>query len=30
VPDDTILGAEVIEWLFARHPLTRILDRKAA
>lgn len=30
VPDDTILGAEVIERLFARHPLTRILDRKAA
>ena len=30
VPDDTILGTEVIERLFARHPLTRILDRKAA
>jgi hypothetical protein len=30
VPDDTILGAEVIERLFARHPLSRILDRKAA
>jgi biopolymer transport protein ExbD len=28
--DDTILGTEVIERLFARHPLTRILDRKAA
>ncbi|BBB14266.1 strawberry notch family protein [Sphingopyxis sp. FD7] len=30
VPDDTALGSEVIERLFARHPLTRILDRKAA
>ena len=30
VPDDPILGTEVIERLFARHPLTRILDRKAA
>jgi predicted RNA methylase len=30
VPDDTVLGSEVIERLFARHPLTRILDRKAA
>jgi hypothetical protein len=30
VPDDTFLGTEVIERLFARHPLTRILDRKAA
>ncbi|MBA4173125.1 MAG: methylase [Hyphomicrobium sp.] len=30
VPDDTIVGTEVIERLFARHPLTRILDRKAA
>jgi hypothetical protein len=30
VPDDTVVGNEVIERLFARHPLTSILDRKAA
>jgi hypothetical protein len=30
VPDDTILGTEVIERLFARHPVTRTVDRKAA
>jgi len=30
VPDDTVAGSHVIERLFARHPLIRILDRKAA
>lgn len=30
VPDDTITGCQVLERLFDRHPLTRILDRKAA
>jgi hypothetical protein len=30
VPDDTIAGCQVLERLFDRHPLTRILDRKAA
>ncbi len=30
VPDDTALGSEVLERLLARHPVTRILDRKAA
>ena len=30
VPDDTVAGCQVFERLFARHPLTRILDRKAA
>ena len=30
VPDDSVAGSEVLERLFARHPLTRILDRKAA
>ena len=30
VPDDTIAGCQVLERLFERHALTRILDRKAA
>ena len=30
VPDDTIAGNQVLERLFARHHVTRILDRKAA
>jgi len=30
VPDDTVAGCQVLERLFERHPLTRILDRKAA
>ncbi|MCH2239939.1 MAG: strawberry notch family protein [Blastomonas sp.] len=30
VPDDTVAGCQVLERLFDRHPLTRILDRKAA
>lgn len=30
VPDDTIAGCKVLESLFERHALTRILDRKAA
>jgi len=30
VPDDTIAGCQVLEGLFERHALTRILDRKAA
>ncbi len=30
VPDDTVTGSAVIERLFERHPLARILDRKAA
>ncbi|MBF9151683.1 strawberry notch family protein [Novosphingobium jiangmenense] len=30
VPDDTVAGCHVLERLFDRHPLTRILDRKAA
>jgi len=30
VPDDSVAGSEVLERLFARHLVTRILDRKAA
>jgi hypothetical protein len=30
VPDDTVSGCQVLERLFGRHPLIRILDRKAA
>lgn len=30
VPDDVVTGRQVLERLFDRHPLTRILDRKAA
>ena len=30
VPDDTIAGCKVLELLFVRLALTRILDRKAA
>ena len=30
VPDDLATGSQVLERLFARHPLTRIIDRKAA
>lgn len=30
VPDDTVSGSAVLERLFERHPLARILDRKAA
>lgn len=30
VPDDTVAGCQVLERLFDRHPLTHILDRKAA
>ena len=30
VPDDMVTGSAVIERLFERHPLARILDRKAA
>ena len=30
VPDDTVTGSAVLERLFERHPLARILDRKAA
>ena len=30
VPDDLVAGSQVLERLFERHPLTRVLDRKAA
>ena len=30
VPDDLATGSQVLERLFARHPLARIIDRKAA
>ncbi|HKR17195.1 strawberry notch family protein [Rhizorhapis sp.] len=30
VPDDTIAGCQILERLFERNPLARILDRKAA
>ena len=30
VPDDFATGSQVLERLFARHPLARIIDRKAA
>ena len=30
VPDEVVAGSQVIERLFERHPLQRILDRKAA
>jgi hypothetical protein len=30
VPDDVVAGCQVLERLFEHHPLTRILDRKAA
>ncbi|WP_223806765.1 strawberry notch C-terminal domain-containing protein [Novosphingobium sp. LASN5T] len=30
VPDDTVAGCQVLERLFERHPLARVLDRKAA
>jgi hypothetical protein len=30
VPDDIVTGSAVLERLFERHPLARILDRKAA
>ena len=30
VPDDTVPGCQVLERLFERHPLARVLDRKAA
>ncbi|HQV03469.1 MULTISPECIES: strawberry notch family protein [unclassified Novosphingobium] len=30
VPDDKVAGCQVLERLFERHPLARVLDRKAA
>ncbi|WP_324828853.1 strawberry notch family protein [Qipengyuania zhejiangensis] len=30
IPDDAVTGSQVLERLFARHPLVRIIDRKAA
>ena len=30
VPDDVMTGSQVLDRLFARHPLARIIDRKAA
>ena len=30
IPDDPVAGSQVLERLLARHPLARIIDRKAA